>query len=70
MNWTDGSYYKGEWVRGVQNGQGKMIYSDGTIKKGHFENNIYKGDEHQITEEAESTIITTSMLEPNQTERE
>lgn len=44
MNWTDGSTYVGEWIRGIQHGFGKMIFPDGTVKDGYFENNIYKGN--------------------------
>jgi hypothetical protein len=43
MNWTDGSRYEGEWVKGIQHGMGSMTFPDGTIKQGYFENNIYKG---------------------------
>jgi uncharacterized protein YodC (DUF2158 family) len=43
MKWTDGSIYTGNWVRGIQNGYGRMIFPDGTIKEGIFECNLYKG---------------------------
>lgn len=43
MRWTDGSCYIGEWVRGIQHGYGKIVFPDGTIKEGYFENNIYIG---------------------------
>jgi hypothetical protein len=43
MIWTDGSSYQGEWNRGIQHGQGKMIFPNGTVKEGLFELNIYKG---------------------------
>lgn len=36
MFWTEGSIYKGEWVRGVQHGFGKMIFPDGKYKEGLF----------------------------------
>jgi len=45
MRWTDGSVYKGEWVRGIQHGKGKMIYPDGSVIEGVFANNVYKGPE-------------------------
>lgn len=48
MRWTDGSTYTGEWVHGVQHGQGEMAYADGTVKKGVFENNVFI---EEITEE-------------------
>ena len=32
MKWTDGSVYLGQWERGIQNGYGRMIFNDGTIK--------------------------------------
>jgi hypothetical protein len=43
MRWTDGSYYVGEWVRGIQHGYGKIVFPDGTEKEGYFENNMYVG---------------------------
>lgn len=42
MLWTDGSMYEGEWVRGIQHGLGRMIFPDGNVKEGVFEDNIYK----------------------------
>jgi len=42
MLWTDGSMYEGEWSRGIQHGIGRMVFPDGTIKEGYFENNVYK----------------------------
>jgi hypothetical protein len=42
MRWTDGSWYQGEWDRGIQHGYGKMTFPDGTVKEGYFENNVYK----------------------------
>jgi hypothetical protein len=43
MVWTDTSVYKGEWIRGIQHGHGKMIFPDGTEKEGYFDNNVFKG---------------------------
>jgi hypothetical protein len=42
MLWTDGSCYKGEWVGGIQHGQGTMCFPDGRVKEGIFENNVFK----------------------------
>jgi hypothetical protein len=39
---VDGSSYKGEWMRGVQNGMGTMVYPDGSSKEGEFANNVFK----------------------------
>jgi len=44
MTWTDGSKYEGEWVRGIQHGVGRMMFPDGTVKEGIFENNVFKGE--------------------------
>lgn len=44
MTWTDGSVYKGDWVRGVQHGFGQMILPDRTIKEGQFEWNVFIGE--------------------------
>ena len=41
MKWTDGSVYKGLWSKGVQNGVGLMIFSDGQTKVGFFDNNVF-----------------------------
>ena len=43
MKWTDGSFYIGEWLRGIQHGLGKMVFPDGTFKQGYFENNQFIG---------------------------
>ena len=64
MFWTDGSIYKGEWRRGIQHGKGVMTFSDGTIKEGYFENNVYRGtmppiDDtiiEEVNEEMQGTI--------------
>ena len=42
MIWTDGSYYEGSWIRGIQHGLGKIVFPDGNCKEGHFENNVFK----------------------------
>jgi hypothetical protein len=41
MIWAEGSRYIGEWKRGNQNGYGKMIFIDGTIKEGYFKDNVF-----------------------------
>ncbi len=43
MRWMDGSVYIGEWARGIQHGYGKMIFIDGSVKEGYFDNNVYVG---------------------------
>ena len=43
MFWTDGSIYWGMWYKGIQHGKGRMEFTDGTVKEGIFENNIFKG---------------------------
>lgn len=40
MFWTDGSFYKGEWKNGTQNGKGQIYLSGGDIVSGIFENSI------------------------------
>ena len=43
MTWLDGSEYRGEWKNGgIQHGLGFMKFTDGTVKAGLFENNIFK----------------------------
>ena len=41
MFWTDGSIYKGEWVKGIQHGYGEMLFPDGTKKVGVFDHNTF-----------------------------
>jgi len=43
MKWSDGTYYLGEWHRGIQHGYGKIVFPDATEKEGYFENNIFMG---------------------------
>ena len=44
MYWTDGSVYKGDWIKGIQHGKGVMTFPDGRIKDGFFHNNVFKGN--------------------------
>lgn len=41
MKWTDGSIYKGHWVKGVQHGIGIMKFPNGKSRAGFFEKNIF-----------------------------
>ena len=41
MRWTDGSVYRGEWQRGIQNGKGVMVFPNGKTKTGIFKNNVF-----------------------------
>jgi 1-phosphatidylinositol-4-phosphate 5-kinase len=52
MKWTDGSIYNGQWIRGIQHGQGKMIFPTGIIKEGFFDNNVFKGSAPVIEEDS------------------
>ena len=45
MRWIDGSVYVGQWKKGIQHGVGKMIFPDGSIKEGLFDNNTFVHDE-------------------------
>ena len=40
MFWTDGSFYKGEWKNGIQNGKGQIYLTGNEIMSGIFENSI------------------------------
>ena len=40
MKWQDGSSYKGEWSKGVQNGLGVMEFENGVKKAGTFKDNV------------------------------
>lgn len=48
MKWSDHSSYIGDWEKGIQHGNGKMTYFDGTVKEGHFEKNIYIGEHNRF----------------------
>ena len=54
MYWTDGSYYKGTWLKGSQSGQGIFFTPEEGLKKCIFTNNnlieIYYEQEPQIPE--------------------
>jgi hypothetical protein len=39
MFWTDGSYYKGEWRKGNQEGEGTLFTPEKGLCKGLFKNN-------------------------------
>ena len=68
MRWTDGSVYLGQWHRGIQHGYGKMIFPDGVIKEGNYENNIYKENlqvvESEIPSELKDANFNISKLDP------
>jgi hypothetical protein len=40
MYWGDGSYYKGEWVKGIQHGEGLLFVPGQGLKKGLFKDNV------------------------------
>jgi hypothetical protein len=44
MKWQDGSSYDGEWTHGIQNGYGKMIFTNGKGKEGIFIDNVFSGE--------------------------
>jgi len=44
--WINGSFYKGEWEKGLRNGIGKMVYRSSvgdSIVSGSWEKDVYKG---------------------------
>lgn len=63
MFWTDGSIYQGEWKQGIQHGFGKMVFPDGSVKEGHFENNIYVGVQDPEPEKPAASL-RASRLQP------
>jgi MORN repeat len=40
MTWNEGTVYLGNWTHDIQNGYGKLIYPDGSVKEGIYENNV------------------------------
>lgn len=45
MKWADGSWYKGEWKYGVQQGVGEMCEKGLQSRRGIFENNTLISEE-------------------------
>ena len=41
MQWTDGSSYQGEWIKGIQHGFGRMKFTNDNSEEGYFENNTF-----------------------------
>ena len=41
MYWADGSLYKGNWAKGLQEGLGILKFPDGLVTAGFFKENIY-----------------------------
>lgn len=41
MKWVNGTVYEGNWVNGVQQGEGKLTMPDGNVKEGNFQNNVF-----------------------------
>jgi len=39
MFWCDGGYYKGQWLKGEQEGLGHIKGTDGSIRQGRFHKN-------------------------------
>lgn len=44
MYWADGTSYKGQWVKGVQHGEGEVV-ENGNLKKAQFRQNVAIVDE-------------------------
>jgi hypothetical protein len=38
---TTGDYYVGDWKDGKQSGKGKLVFKDGTMQEGIFENGSF-----------------------------
>jgi len=52
MYFSDGTVYKGDWTRGLQNGRGTIINPDGSIVEGFFVNNVYYGSNSPLSTQA------------------
>jgi hypothetical protein len=39
-----GSYYKGQWERGIQSGEGELYIPGEGVRKGLFVNNVFAGE--------------------------
>ena len=57
MYWNDGSYYKGEWLNGIQHGEGVMFVPGQGTKKGLFRDNLLV----QIYEQQPVAPVPTQM---------
>ena len=43
MRWNDGSSYKGEWHKGMQDGWGILQLPNGKVREGMWKKNKYVG---------------------------
>ena len=41
MKYANGNKYTGDWKYNEKSGDGKMVYPDGTIQKGRFEEDLF-----------------------------
>jgi len=44
MEFSDGSVYEGDWLRGLQSGKGRMVGKNGAVMEGNFKNNVFYGN--------------------------
>ena len=44
MNYKNDGIYVGEWINDLRNGQGKMIYKNGKVEEGLWEEDIFIGN--------------------------
>jgi uncharacterized protein (TIGR02145 family) len=62
---SDVSYYVGEFVNGRRTGNGKVVFTNGQIQEGLFENDIYKGVSTSNTV-TQNTIVSPPAVDKNQ----
>ena len=62
MEWSDGSYYEGEWQKGLQSGHGRLVLPDGRVKAGLFKNNKFQGVSLGTTGAAKSRPKNTTQV--------
>lgn len=73
MEWIDGSTYKGQWERGIQQGFGIMTYNTdvqagateapGKVRAGFFENNVFSKPLVRLEELKDKAGLTEEDLE-------
>lgn len=60
-----GNVYIGEFKNGMRHGQGKVIYNNGTVEEGWFENGTFKGVQYNKLGDPPATVSTDFLKQPS-----
>lgn len=53
-----GNVYIGEFKNGKRHGKGKVIFTNGTVEEGWFENGTFKGSQYNKLEDHSASVFT------------